>query len=72
MTLGRTLAPRELSVYHRSIDYFASRFAAQPEAAKGVLAVGESPADPSFAPAELATWTVVASQFLNLDEFLTK
>jgi len=37
-----------------------------------VLKVGESPVDATLPPAELASWTVVASQFLNLDEFLTK
>jgi hypothetical protein len=40
--------------------------------AKALLAVGESPADPALAVHELAQWTLVASQFLNLDEFLTK
>ena len=34
--------------------------------------MGESPADPALAVNELAQWTLVASQFLNLDEFLTK
>ena len=41
-------------------------------AVAALLTVGESPVDPALAPAEVAAWTLVASQFLNLDEFLTK
>ena len=71
-TLSRTLEPREVAVFRRSLDTFSARFEAKPEAARAVLAVGESPADAALPAAELAAWTVVASQFLNLDEFLTK
>lgn len=70
--LGRPLAPRESAVFGRSIEYFGTRFQAEPAAARSVLAVGESPADPALKPEELAAWTLAASQFLNLDEFLTK
>ncbi len=72
MALGRSLEPRERAVFLKSRDYFSTRFTASPDAAKQALAVGDSPPDPSLPAPELATWTVVASQFLNLDEFLTK
>ncbi len=49
-----------------------SRFGADPEAAAGLLTVGESAADPSLDPAELAACTVVANVLLTLDEALTK
>ena len=71
-TLSRPLQPRENAVLAQTVDKFHAHFAATPEAAKEILAIGESPADASLAPAEVAEWTMVASQFLNLDEFLTK
>ncbi|HTO05399.1 MAG TPA: DUF1553 domain-containing protein, partial [Opitutus sp.] len=73
-TLGRTLADKEVAVLSRSLDAFHQRFANEraTEDVKALLAVGESPSDPALAPSELAAWTMVASQFLNLDEFLTK
>jgi len=71
-TLGRDLAPREVAVFQESRDKFHSYFAANLDAAHEVLAVGESPVDSKLNSAELAEWTMTASQFLNLDEFLTK
>ena len=41
-------------------------------AAKGLLGVGESPSDEQLPTADLAAWTLVASQIMNLDESLTK
>jgi mono/diheme cytochrome c family protein len=73
-TLARSPAPAEATVLARSLAAFDAHYA-QPTAAEDVaalLAVGESPPDPALAPAEVAAWTLVASQFLNLDEFLTK
>jgi hypothetical protein len=72
VTLSRPLEARESTLLASTAEKFRVHFAAHPEAAKEVLAVGESPADATIAPAELAQWTMLASQFLNLDEFLTK
>ncbi len=71
-TLSRTLSTRERAVLAKSAERFHARFAADAASAKSILAVGESRADPALPPAELAEWTMIASQFLNLDEFLTK
>jgi hypothetical protein len=71
-TLGRSLAPREQAVLAKNAEAFRAKFAADPDDVKGLLAVGEAKADESLPAAEIATWAVVASQFLNLDEFLTK
>ena len=72
VTLGRPLAAREAALLAKSQEKFRAHFSANVEAAKEILRVGESPADAAIAPAELAEWTMVASQFFNLDEFLTK
>lgn len=71
-TLGRPLVEREKTVLARNAEKFRARFATDEEAARAVLAAGDSPVDPAIDPIELAQWTMVASQFLNLDEFLTK
>jgi hypothetical protein len=42
------------------------------EAASKLIAVGDSPPDPSLDPAELAAYTGLASLILNLDEVITK
>jgi hypothetical protein len=71
-TLARPLARREAAVLTKSAETFRRKFDTEPEAAESLLAVGESVGDEAIPPAELAEWTMVASQFLNLDEFLTK
>jgi hypothetical protein len=47
-------------------------FAADPDRAAALLAVGDSPATTGPEPAEHAAWTVVASMLLNLDETLNR
>ena len=47
-------------------------FQADPKAALALLATGESGRDESLDPAQHATWTVLASMILNLDETLTR
>ena len=71
-TLARPLAARETTILLRSAETFRTRFADRGEEVAALLAIGDSPADPTLPPLELAQWTMVASQFLNLDEFLTK
>jgi hypothetical protein len=47
-------------------------YQADAAAAQSLLAVGESKADEHLPAAELAAWTLVASEIMNLDESLTK
>jgi hypothetical protein len=56
----------------QSLDRFSTHYKSKPEDAKAILTNGESPADPNLDPIETATWALVANQFLNLDETLTK
>jgi hypothetical protein len=72
LTLSRGLEPAEKDVFMKSCDQFRAYYSRNPGPALQVLKVGESPVDATLPSAELASWTVVASQFLNLDEFLTK
>ena len=48
------------------------RFAKDSEAAKKLIAFGESKADPKLKPVDLAAWTLVANLLLNLDEVINK
>jgi hypothetical protein len=56
-------------------DTFARRldgFRSNPEAAKKLLAIGESPRDDKLDANELAAYSTVAAMILNLDETITK
>lgn len=62
----------ELTILRDLLDKQREVFGKDPEAARKLLANGEAPADSSIQPVELASWTVVASTILNLDEVVTK
>jgi hypothetical protein len=71
-TLARPLEAKEAAVLTATAEKFRAKFQDDAESVKELLSVGEAKADATLPAAELAEWTVVASQFLNLDEFLTK
>lgn len=68
--LARSLSKEERAIARRTLETAMARFRADLKSADALIAVGESKAK---APdhAELAAWTIVASQLLNLDETLT-
>ena len=70
--LARAPREQELSILRLVYEKQRARFAAAPDAATKLLAVGESPRDASLDQAELAAWAIVASTLLNLDEAVTK
>jgi len=47
-------------------------YSEQPEAARALIHVGESPVGSQMDPIELASWTILANTALNLDEVLTQ
>jgi hypothetical protein len=51
---------------------FVAHYRANARAAAQLLAVGESPADRSLPPEELAALTMVANQIFSLDEAVNK
>jgi hypothetical protein len=72
LLLGRALTADEIKTFE-ALRQDAETFYLKNEAeAVKVISVGESKSDPKLAPAELATWTLVASSIFNLDEALTK
>ncbi len=63
---------KEQSVLQQTLDTHLAKYKQDAEAAKKLLAVGESPANATLNPAELAAYTMVANLLLNLDEVVTK
>jgi hypothetical protein len=70
--LARPLRPDELAIVRASAEKFNEHYTQQAEEATKLITVGESKPDSSIPPAELATWTMVANQLMNLDELLNK
>jgi len=70
--LSRRLTADERPIVRRTLDRALESYRGNAEGAKKLIHVGHSRPDPSLAPEELAAWTLVASQVMNLDEALTK
>lgn len=70
--LSRQLGDEELAKLTKSMDRFSAHYKEHPQDAKDVLTNGDAPANPDLDPIEIATWAMVANQFLNLDETLNK
>jgi len=68
--IARKLAPRERAVAREMLDAARQKFGADAKSAAELVAVGAKPAAHPD-KAELAAWTLVASQILNLDETLS-
>lgn len=69
---GRLPNDGETEVLVAAFDSFLARFQLDPAAAKELLGVGESAADPQRDPAELAAFAMAAGTILNLDETITR
>ncbi len=70
--LARPLRTQELAIVKSSLADLLAHYQAHPDDAKQLIAVGESKADPALDPSQLAAWTMVANELLNLDEVLNK
>jgi hypothetical protein len=70
--LSHDPSPQMASVLKSSLAQMEKHYAADPKAAQALVAVGEKKSDPSIPAPELAAWTMVASEMLNLDETVTK
>ena len=63
---------KETALLAKSLARFRGQYSADPEAARQLIATGESKPDASLPAPELAAHTSVALLLLNLDETLTK
>ena len=70
--LSRPFESDELKVVRRSLDTLMAMYAENEDAAKELVAVGMSPVTEEISVTELAGWTMLCNQLMNLDEVLTK
>ncbi len=64
--------PQMAEVLEGSLEHMKKHYAADPKAAHDLVGVGEKKSDSAIPAPELAAWTMVASEMLNLDEMVTK
>ena len=70
--LCRPLKPQEIAILKASLADHLTYYKANLADANALLKVGESKADSTLDPRQLAAWTMLCNQILNLDEVLTK
>jgi hypothetical protein len=63
---------KESALLAKSLARFRDQYSADPEAARKLIATGESKPDPTLSAPELAAHTSVGLLLLNLDETLSK
>jgi hypothetical protein len=72
LVLSHDPSPQMASVLEHSLNDMQAHYAADPSAARDLVAVGERPRDGAIPAPELAAWTMVVSEVFNLDETLNK
>jgi hypothetical protein len=70
--LVRRLRPKEVEIVQSTLERFQKHYAASEADAKKLIDVGDSNVEVQAPPAELAAWTMVANELMNLDEVLNK
>ena len=70
--LARSLRNEEQTIVKASLAELMAYYQSHVDDAKQLTAVGESKADATLDPAQLAAWTMLANELLNLDEVLNK
>jgi len=70
--LIRPLGKAERGVVKRTLTEMTQYYEKNPEAAQQLIALGDSKPAPEFSASQLAAYTMVANQLLNLDEVLNK
>jgi hypothetical protein len=70
--VARDFRPEEQAIVRTSLDRLSTFYNANAGEAQKLIAVGESKPDAALPPAELAAWTMLCNELLNLDEVLNK
>lgn len=70
--LARELSKREMDIWKRSLERSLKEFVQDPNSAKDYLSHGVIKPNEKIDPNELAAWTALCLNFLNLDETLNK
>ena len=70
--LGRLPSPEETRILLDSKNQYRKKYLQDPKAAEALISHGEWPIQGSIPDAVLASWTMICSTLLNLDETVTK
>ncbi|MCA9148152.1 MAG: DUF1553 domain-containing protein [Planctomycetales bacterium] len=70
--LSRDFRSDELQIIENSFAQLLAHYTRHAGDAQELLTVGESPTPERFQVSELAAWTMLANELMNLDEFLNK
>ena len=70
--LCRPIDAREREIVLTSKDELYAYYRSKPDDARALTAIGESKADGQLDISQLAAWTMVCNQIMNLDEALNK
>jgi hypothetical protein len=70
--LARTFTAEELAIVNDSLTAIRKQYEADPAAADQLLRIGRTPVAAELPPTELASWTMLLNQLMNLDELLNK
>jgi hypothetical protein len=70
--LSRGAEPQEMAVLQKQLAAHLVRYQQDPEAAKKLIATGDSKPDAKLDPVQLAAHALVASTLLNLDETVSR
>jgi len=70
--MSRIPPPQMAAVLEKSLSDMQKQYAANPKDAHALVRTGEKKSDHSIADTELAAWTMIASEMLNLDETVNK
>ena len=71
-SLARNPTDDEIEVLEKIFDSEHKTFQKQPEEAKKLISVGDTPVDQKIDAAEVAAWTIISNLIFNLDEFVTR
>ncbi|MFO1093029.1 MAG: DUF1553 domain-containing protein [Planctomycetaceae bacterium] len=70
--LSRSLRPQEMEIINGSFVRLAAHYEAHPDDAQQVIGVGDMQTDAGMNAPELAAWTMLTNELMNLDEVLCK
>jgi hypothetical protein len=70
--LAREFRVEEVGIIRSSLETLSEHYEAHPEDAVNLITFGESTPEESLRPEELAAWTMLVNQLMNLDEVLNK
>jgi len=71
-TLSRSPTAEEAQLLSNLLEQHHAQYESDPEAAKKLISLGDSPAPTTLNPTDLAAWTSVTRTLLNLHETITR